>query len=485
MKVILTSAGYYRIGAHWLNHHFNPEKRLGLKTIEDSLRQAGFNNVLHFPGDPAVGLDLWRDRAVIIEELKRTVAGENDAVFGLSTTSEEYFKFTALAELIRQEFPQARIVAGGPHFKREKLEGYRDSVETALVSKLADSVVVGHAQPFIDLVINQHGQKDLIASPGLYYLGSAGEEVKGHGYGKFPQLRTVPYTYTEGSRLIGTIFDDSCENRCGFCAIPLSRSPLFAAGTVIDSLRPVFANLAPGQLSLYDSNPFETRRFDYYREVFEGLYDRERPVFKITFLDPSLIVSDDYRNKLGPFLLRHAFFKFFIGRDVVTEQSARVAGSNLRGKVKSQKQLDDEKEALAKFIRALKTVHTRAPDIPPHKLFLSYIITPFEDRESARAIADDMETFLGLSEEGVKVSVRIFPLMPYPGTRVRRELVKWIEPEDYSFSSYGLAPGDPWKEEIGLSHELMSSLSGSYGKSWENQSFLPFFRSIIDKVFAG
>jgi len=474
-KVILINCGGFLLRRGFIKPRFSDSsEHIGLTTIDNALRQNGFSNTCLFPKNGGAVIDFNGNQREIVNTLRKMRANETGTVFGLSTTSADYPIFIELSKLVRQEFPRAQIIAGGPHFVREKIEGVRDPIEVALEENLADAVVAGHADPFVEFVTKHHGQREKVDDPGFYLWDPAAKKVHGHGYGKFPQLEEVPYIFNPGYGRVSTTWDDTCHNRCGFCTIPASRSPLFPERTVIRTFQGLMPQVViPAILSLHDSNPFEPERFDYYRTIFEHLPRFNYLPRKEIFIDPSLLVDANYQKKLIDFFDLHSFWSFFIGREVVSEHSSRLIGSNYRGKAKDQFQLDSEREALKQFVAALKRLS------PPHRLVLSYILTPFETADSASAVADEIEAFQKLIDDKVNILFYPFPLMPYPGTKLRRKLLdKIADPEDYAKLDMVL---NPWKKEIGRSHTFFDYVE-LFMNSQEQKYLLRNLRFGIDEI---
>lgn len=474
-KVILINCGGFLLRRGIIKPRFSDNsEHIGLATIDNALRQNGFSNTRLFPKNGGAVIAFTENRGDIVNTLRAMAANEPGTVFGLSTTSGDYPLFIELSKLVRQEFPRAQIIAGGTHFVREKINGVRDPIEVALEENLADAVVAGHADPFVELVTQHHGQREKVDAPGFYLWDPSAKKVHGHSYGKFPQLEEVPYIFNPGYSRVSTMWDDICHNRCGFCTIPKGRSPLFSARTVVKTFQGLMPQVViPAVLSLHDSNPFEPERFDYYRTIFEHLPRFGYLPRKEAFIDPSLLVDADYQNKLIDFFDIHSFWSFFIGREVVSEHNSRLIGSNYRGKAKNQVQLDSEREALKQFIAALKRLS------PPHRLVLSYILTPFETTDSASAIADEIEMFQKLGDDKVSLLFYPFPLMPYPGTKLRRKLLdKIADPEDYAKLDMVL---NPWKKGIGRSHTFFDYVE-LFMNSQEQKYLLRNLRFGIDEI---
>jgi hypothetical protein len=450
--VILTSTSQFALQSHPLNKLPDPY-HLGLVTIYYGLKEAGFDNVSIFQPHPHQIPDIEENGGAIVDEFKKMGAGEKGAVIGISSTTDEYFRFPPLSRLFRRAFPGALIVAGGVHFVREEIEGYRDSVELALAQGLADAVQVGHTQAFIDFITRYKGDLESADGPGFYRVEPSSKRIIGGGEGKFPKLSRLPYYFSKNGQRVSLILRDACRNGCDFCTAYVNRGALYSWRTVRKNLERIFGKIHPRWTSLRDSNPMEPQNFGYYRRVFETM-DGVSPSLKSIYLNPALLVDNDYRSQLVRFFEKHHVYSFFMGRDAVTGEVAQIIGSRKGGSTKDQFQLDRERDALAAFIKEMKSVRLSRP---PY-LVLSYIITPFETKETLRALMDELMLFESMVGPNFIISVGLFPLMPYPGTRLRRRIASLIDPEEFDFHRTVDGTVLPWKRGIGRGTQLMAEM---------------------------
>jgi hypothetical protein len=455
--VILLSTNQFQLSSHELHVPQAPKPSLGLSTIQLALRERGFTKVRMYPNRTTQRQDLIQNQRSILSWL-RMLCGDGDGIlFALSTTSDEYYKFEVLSRLLQTAFPKARIVAGGPHFVRESIGNAADPVETALRRGLAHAVQVGHAGGFVDLVVRYRGVMEDVTSPGFYWLDRAADRIMGTGRGIFPSLSSLPFVFSQEDHSSYVILNDACRNGCGFCFTANGRQIVFSEETAIAGLRLLLSG--SGALDLFDSNPFGSEAFEYYRHIFDEVSPNGDAVLKHSYLDPSRLTPYDQQVKLGNFFIRHSFWGFYVGRDVVTEHSARAIGSRVAGKIRDQRQLDLERQGIARFIGGWKAIRKHAcPDLPPHKIILSYIISPFDMRDSALAMIDEVFEFIAMSDHHVTVTANIVPLMPYPGTPIRRMHAADIDLENFYFSCMARTRGRPWKAGIGPARGLLSRI---------------------------
>lgn len=457
-NVVLTSTAYFQLASHPLNQLYRTpnEVSLGLVTINRALRERGFSRTTIFaPFDKPP--DIETEEKQVIDGFKLSGADEKGAVIGISTFTDEQYKFEPLSRLLRAAFPGARIIAGGQHFVREKINGFADTVETVLAQGLADAVQVGHAEGFVDFVTGHNGKVEPGALRGFYALDPDSGRVLGSGKGRFPALSNVPYYFDANTKSIDVLLQDSCPNRCEFCSAPLNPRHRFKAALAAAGLAHAFAAFAPHVMELNDPDPFEEKDFDYYDEIFDAL-DRASPTLKSVYLNPASLVSDEHRARLVDFFIRHSTFMFHLGRDVVVEENARHIGSRYHGRVKTQSDLDAEGEAIMAFVRAMKAAY---PLLHPQlSLAISYIITPFETAETFSAMIDDLVKLSSLIGEKLQINFGLFPLMPYPGTKVREKFIDRIVPGEFDFLLRKDGAILPWKKGMGPNISFVSNGKG-------------------------
>jgi hypothetical protein len=447
-------------------------------TIHYGLREAGFQRVSVFRSPPNGAPDLEHDERDIVDAFRVMGAAERGAVIGLSTTSDEAYKFPVLSRLLRKTFPDAQIIAGGVHFYRDRIEGHDDFVATALLQGLADAVQVGHAQGFIDLIAKHHGDRERVNAPGFYQLAGRSQQLVGSGVGRYPLLASIPHDYDHAGRQLSVMLKDVCRNRCDFCTAALGTSPIFSPEVAIEGLRQLLDRYRPVRFRLLDSNPFDAHDMDYYAEIFEAM-DRERETLKAVFLNPGLLVARDDRTRLLKFFRKHRVIRFFSGRDAVVESSARAMGSRYHGRLKSQTQLDAEGDALVDFLWRIKAHDAAAPQ----SLIASYIVTPFETARSAQAILDDIDALAVLVDEKLSVNAGPFPLMPYPGTALRRARSSHIDLAEHEFHKTTNGTIAPWKRDAGPSIPLMMDLWNKIHMGDDSTHYMRHLREAIARMF--
>ncbi len=479
-NVILTATNQFCMMSR--RPDFYPRQgNLQLNTIAGALRASGFDRVSVVESASDNVADLEEDRKNVVDYFERLGAREKGAIIGVSTTTSEIYKYRELAGILTSEFPDAQIIAGGAHFIRQRIDGHMDPVEHLLRSGLAHAVQVGDAQGFVDLIVKHGGRREDVESPGFYQLDHGSDQLIGRGVGRYPRADSIPCDVTKGKATLTTQFGRTCNNGCDFCAVPRRPRPFFSADEVVDGMSKILANRRPTHLRLCDPNPLAADTIGYYREIF-GALDKRHPTVKDVYLDPAALAVEENWESTAVFLLRGMFWFHFAGRDAVTEEDAAVIGTRYLGRVKDQKMLDGEREALFRLIRTLKGLHKHRGAPIPFGLTLSYIITPMENRDTAQAKYDDIMSFLSHSDDLVGVDIEISPLMPYPGTKIRKKYAAVIDMEEFDF---GRDTGDsisPWKKDAGSGVKFLRRallLDRRYG----SKVMMEEFRKAVDESF--
>jgi len=462
--------------------------QLGFDVIRQGLEGRGLGSPRLFPPKllSAFPPRFW-DAAEIVSWLRPLATADGaGCLFGLSTTTDDYAKFAGLCRLIAEAFPRALRVGGGPHFQREHLVAagrpVLDPVEAALREGLVHAAVCGHGQPLVELAeqidrgwaVLAEGKLKFEAEPpvGLYYLSEG--EVCGQGRGAYPKLAEVPLALESEGRA-SVLINDTCSNRCDFCSV-LRDSPRLDPERAAASLARCLAEEELSHLNFVDSNPLEGKKFGLYDVLLRGLNGPTKSLF----IDPSLIM--EYGDRLLEFMVRHRVSELFTGREVVAAEVAERAGVRYQGKVKDQRRLDAELEGLKRLVAALKGLPP--PTEAPWSVLVSYIVTPFETRESAEAVISEMASFEAASDERVEVIPQFSFLCPYPGTRLRERYIERIE-EPGNYLNYSCMT-NVWDYELGRGVHLIDALR--WHAKFQLYSPQVVFRSMreqVERVFSG
>lgn len=460
-RMIWTSTTHFRLVRHPLIRLYHPPEEIGLGIISNhiALRERNFPSAIYAPVEGEV-LDIEEDAREIVDAFVRMGAREKGAAVGIGTTTDEYYKFKFLSDLLRREFAGIQIFAGGPHLAWQRHMTVPETVRLILEDGAADFAQVGHGGGTINYLTRHNGRPSETDIPGFYFRDPDTGEITGHGKGRFPKIKSVPYYYSPIFHGVDIFLKDSCGNGCEYCSADATPPHRFSIEQIIRGLKTVFANFRPRIIDLLDPNPFEERDFDYYHEAFEIL-DGAHPTMKSTYLNAAFLVSDYYRAQLVKMFTDHNIFSFHVGRDVVTEENARHIGSKYRGRVKTQAQLDDERDAVMAFARAMSAA---SPYLSLQlELGVTYVVSPFETVESYGAMLHDLLGFSTLENEKLHVSFGLFPLMPYPGTPVRERLKDRIDPADYEFNLRRNGAIAPWKEGLGPNIEMIRRVPRIFG----------------------
>lgn len=479
-RLILMNTADFRFRQHPSDYEFSSFSHLGLRTLQAALRQNGFQQTKIFPANRRVVRDVVENKTGIINGLKDLGAGERGTAIGISTTSDDYFKLPTLSAMIKKAFPGSFLIAGGPHFRREKTDQILSPIEVALQTNLADAVVAGHGQPLVDFITKNE------ATAGFYQLEPNSYKLSGSGYGRYPQLPAPPYIFEKQERALSSILDFNCFNNCGFCSVPSGGNFRFSEEASILGLRQASERLQPAQLALNDPNAYTPENYSYYFQIISEVR-KELPRLAIVTanLDPSNLTLAAHREKLQDFFEKNLFWSYFLGRDSILAEDASLIETKHRGKIKDQEQLDQEGTALKAFINAVKLFSPRLAENPPRHFIISYIISPLQSKNSLMAMAEEMEELAALSDRHLTVAVRFSPLIPYPGTNVRAKLLDLLRnPYDYSLLN-GFR--NPWKEEIGPGYELIERLQEVYWQDGEPTTSPPVIaqnlRGLINKIY--
>lgn len=492
------------------------QKSVSLQTIVAGLKENGFDNISLVPHNtlPPVldEISITPQLESIAYELIESSKGCDNIIFGISTTTDDYFKLESISRVIRKLFPTSKIVGGGPHFVREEIitsngKKVRDPVQIALEDKSVDAVVVGDAQPFIDLVIQNKGDITATHSHGFYRLGDTGN-VLGGGRGKYPILELIPYAfervphapgnyyYTDKYDKLPKTIDEItimlnilCKNGCDFCSIR-NTAPLLNPDKAIKTLETILTRDRITSLHISDNSPLTPETLDGYRRIFEYTDNKNSSVLKSMYLDPSTLIDGAHFDKVMKVIANHHIFGFLLGRDCLTEENASIIGTKYKGKIRTQERLDNEQKAIINFIDFIQGVDTisRYKTIQSVKIF--YIFNPFQTEQSILDTIDEMEYFTNLSQKGTEVRTMITVLTPYPGTHVRKKYIDFIEgdPEDFLKYSFFSNCWDPKK--IGpcvsvLDHLMLLDLKHRCKQQFTNKDYFTLMRDITIDGFSG
>ncbi len=452
-NVILTSAEHFRLSSRVPDYQ-SSRGSLGLQTIAAALRFQGFERVSVAQPVAKEALDLARDQLEIADFYKGMGAAEEGAIIGISATSNDYYKFEPLARLLGGAFPKAQLIAGGPAFVRDEIDGAADVVELTLRKGLVHAIQVGRSRTFTDFVVKHRGRLDEVDGPGFYRLDPMTHDIVGRGVGLHPHLGQAPFE-SAGPSSIRMLLGDTCGNGCDFCSAPKSGDPLFSIDQFVEGLDLAVRRHRTAAINLCDPNPIGRRHLDFYREAFRVADERVQRTIKYLYIDPATLVDEDHFERVLQLAHEGRFWCLYAGRDAVLESQADAIGTRFEGKLKDQAMLDAEKSALMRFVASLKTFHPRLALMSPREITISYIVTPFDTDETAKALFEDSRDFLSLADATMKVKFLLHPLMPYYGTRLRYKNAHLIDLEQMDFQKVEDDTVTPWKKDAGPGLELM------------------------------
>ena len=418
------------------------ENHLGLKVLKEALSQGGFENTTLYPNnDNFLNLPYWRRaKRKFAEDLVGLIDDPSKTILGFSVATDLSSRLMEMGAIAREMFPELKIVAGGPHIKRQEIiidgKHYFDPVFMTLTEqdfksrvKIFDAVFQGPGSAFVEHVLS-NGEKQ---PNGMYTLDKDGRTIIGKGSGKnlSPDISSLVFNgEKDGVMYLTALLEDYCPNTCGYCSILKGR---FRSNP--QKLADEIAQVSQGklvELNLEDSAALKRDDFEPYQSFFMELRRRKVRSFKRFFLDAQDFVGEENYESRMDFLDMHNVVGFFFGRDCVDGRVAEKIGRDYAHKVngiwqrriRTQEDLDNEGEVLKKMI--IQTNDGRFVS-PFAEYDLSYIITPFDDYDSMIKMIDEAQELENLRTENNRVGVSFFNLSPYPGTKVKERYVHLIE----------------------------------------------------------
>lgn len=219
-----------------------------------------------------------------------------------------------------------------------------------------------------------------------------------------------------------------------------------------------------------------------------------------TMLDPSILTSEKGLDLFYE-IIKNSFFGFFFGVERVPDEVARKIGARLKRKTRSPQQIAAEKQRLRILISE------QLPEIKSHivrqtgldgfyfNVSIASIVTPFETKQTALALAEEMLGFYGLRGDAVRVNIKLFPLAPYPGTAVRKRLVgEGLVADPENFHTFGNNFCN-WTPSLGLGRRLIDEFALYLTHNEvlikealvrpNGRSLALDFQELVEKVFAG
>lgn len=458
---------------------------LGLHTIKEALVRRGIADVHVFH-------EGQHNRNLI----KKTASETNEQVaLLLSTTSDELSMCNRLASNLKESLPESMIFAGGPAFELEENGEVSSQLKKALREinwygeTVFDLVNAGDAESVVTLLSEHAGKFREVELPGIYYMGPEGETI-GFGRGAYPIKDFIPYIWDETAGA-GTIYmDPRCPHNCGFCSLN-AHSLGFSKELMLQTLREI-SEMAQAvyypHFAFFDSNPIALPSPNLL-DHSEMISPKGKPnLLKKIYLDPTLLTTPDSLRLITRLVLQ-GFIGFYIGRDTPSEQTAAAIRSNNKGIPKKQKQLDEEKKAIALLIKTLGELKKRFSYPPrPFEIGLSYIFTPFDTRATIHKIFDEFKKFRELATKDVLITLNSNVLSPYPGSWVRNTHFA-------SLSNQGTiaTTRNVWKDSFGpISTILDEVAAGSFVSNMEYRAYMfgieqayARIHQNIDRIFDG
>ena len=395
------------------------------------LREFGVANTTSFPPT-----EDQLNISVVREEFKKFLSHNYAPVFGISFWTNTHAFAMDFAQDIREAYPEALIVGGGPHYLSD------EEIGVDLESRLIDLAFKGGAEPFFNFARSFFISKDIsvekkekglkitgnIPDSGLHYLSEDGAPVrKKSGKLGYPVCPLV--TFTEKGADIRVLVTDICINQCDYCVIDNKKQDQQYLPLLYEWLEQIVRDVqedyqGPIMFSLSDSAPFALFNRKKTKTFLDGLKKRWPDAEYNIFMDPSDI-DDDFLECVE----RYNLSSFFMGRDRIVED--RIVGRRLKGAYRTQEQLDSEYESVKVF---LKFLSERAKDIQ-QDVYIGYILSPFEKEQDSQRMIDEILEITSFTGKGGKLMAQanIFLLNPYPGSKVAEKLQGKYVPMRYFY----------------------------------------------------
>jgi hypothetical protein len=500
-KVVLVNS--YNESAHTNAFMASGEAHIGLKLIRDLLAKEGFDNTILFPEKPYLRTEFvdeaWVSRYE--KELDELIEDEENTVLGFSTATESYDFALELAKIARQKFPKLKIIAGGPHIRKQEIvideKHYFDSIFMAFLERTEDDVLIfdvvvdGFADSFVKYVLSE-GKTDF---PGIYVKNTeTGIGYTGKGRSKMPDVSSFPIRFRKVNDTWGEIYlilEETCQNMCGYCSIMKHERDvdINAYANAVEEATKEVKNVL---IRVADSCALKKDDLEPYESFFAELKKRKIRSLKGLYVDPQDFVGEEAYNKRFDFLNRYKVHNLFFGRDCVDHEVAKKIGRRYafhdgekwRRRVRTQKDLDNEKEALVQLIQDMKSDKF---EFEFTNIMIPYIITPFETYESQRKIIDEAEGFHNMADGQYQVHVDFSMLAPFPGTWVRKKHVQLLN-NPLTFSMHTSSSND-WSYDLGPQVYFMDAVFDVkrqfISENGKHPKFFDAMRRALDTAYAG
>ncbi len=385
------------------------EQTLAVATLRYWLGREGITDTAVFPEISDI------DANTVRRHFTEFIAGHKAVIYAISCWSSSYHTALLYTEIIRAQRPEAIIIGGGAHFHS------RENISKALMHGGFDLIFQGAADPFFEFCKNFFIDHNLtlvkapsislngkIPKEGLFYIMDGKLNFSRHGV---LTRAVVPITQLTGdyAEMIA-LFSDECGNNCDYCSVFKNRTNEVIRAEAEELIRQAYNRLKAvwnGQviLSIMDSSPFLDKNRARSFASIKRLAAMDSRLHFSVLADP-----DDLDEEFIAFSKENRIKIFFIGRDRIVEDA--FVGRRLRGRLRTPQQLEDERCALADFIRGMEGTYC--------DMFIGYIASPFDTAENAALLAEEIRYFTRIARM-VKVVPNIFVLNPYAGTSVYRK----------------------------------------------------------------
>ncbi|MBN1502794.1 hypothetical protein JW930_04565 [Candidatus Woesearchaeota archaeon] len=330
----------------------------------------------------------------------------------LSVSTFSYQLARQFSKMVREEYSFLPIIIGGSHIVDEQ------QAKKTINEGVADIAVLGDVKGLVELLdlvekeeilfnkksrINVKFNTETIPK-GIYYLNNGKVWGSGRAYlkeQKFPLM--LERKFLEEDEL-DLLLNNVCPNNCGYCNSPKTIISIPVKDYISD-----IKSKEIKRIYLYDNNPLwrENKKrtlefFESYKEKFKKIPD------VVLYSDPSFFIEKKEFDEAVSIVkeLGNRNNNLFFGREVVDEAISEKVRRKYLGDIRKQWRLDKEREVIEKFAKLANKMN--------FTLAISYILSPFETKESVEKMLDEVKRFSKYS----KIEIKSNFLWPLPGTEI-------------------------------------------------------------------
>jgi anaerobic magnesium-protoporphyrin IX monomethyl ester cyclase len=337
-------------------------------------------------------------------------AVREDRTVGIYTTTYSYYFIKDIVARLRKEFPDVRIILGGPHasYKPE------DLVE----NDIADIVVSGEAEDILPRILSGEDLKNI---PSVSYRGDGGEVKSNIRLPLREDLDSLPlprwdlfpyeqYKWAHHKRqpLVSIMTSRGCTFKCIYCAqglISEFRTRVRGIDNVLTELAWDADKYGVREIIVVDDD--FTSDVDRVKQLCEGIIRKELNK-KLKFQKPNAIRPDRGDQEMFDLMKRAGFYFVAIAVEAVNEKVAKKLGRDMDGNAQTMRETIRMAKKAGIFINTF------------------YLMgSPYDTR------ATMLENIRFACSSGTD-TVSFFGMKPFPGTPLHNTLVKTGAIEDQS-----------------------------------------------------